>query len=132
MKKTMIALALVLVIAAVTIICTSCAKKEEVLEKGKVSYTVVNNTGKKVTGITLSDKRSDYKTEAKPHNGLPDGNSIGIELNAMLEKGSPNVMFGFTVEGGDNFTAQIVQKNGTITMLIEDGSPAFKISEPGK
>lgn len=124
---------LVLVIAAAAIVCVSCAKKEEVFEDGKVSYTVVNSTGKKVTLISLADTRSDNKMEAKPlEGGLPDGQSVGIELNAKLEKNAPSVMFTFTVEGGDNLSAHISHKNGTITMLTEDGGLSYTISEPGK
>ena len=133
MKKVILTLALVLVIVAAAIVCVSCAKKEEVLESGMVSYTIVNNTGKNVTLISLSDNRSNNRIEAKPQEGgLPDGQSVGIELNAMLEKNAPDVMFTFTVEGGDNLSAQINRKSGTITMLLEDGRPTFSISEPGK
>ena len=133
MKRTIMALALVLVIAAVAVVCVSCAKKEEKLEEGKVSYTIVNNTGKNVTAISLSDTRSENKMEATPgEGGLPDGQSVGIELSAMLEKNAPDVMFGFTVEGGDNLVGHIMQSSGTVTLKIEDGRPAFDISEPGK
>ena len=133
MKKTILALALVLVIAATAIVCVSCTKKEAAFEKGKVSYTVVNSTGKNVIRISLSDMRSESKMESEPQGGgLPDGQSVGIEMNAMLEKNAPDVMFTFTVEGGDNLSAQINRKSGTITMLLEDGRPTFSISEPGK
>ncbi len=133
MKRMIIALALVLVIAAVAVVCVSCAKKEETLEKGTVSYTIVNNTGKKVPVITLSDTRSENKVESKAgEGGLPDGQSIAYEMEAVLEKNAPDVMFGFTVEGGDNLTGHIMQKTGTITMKLEDGTPAYDISEPGK
>ena len=133
MKRTILALALVLVIAAVAVVCVSCAKKEEKLEEGKVRYTIVNNTGKNVTAISLSDTRSENKVEATPgEGGLPDGQSVGIELSAMLEKNAPDVMFGFTVEGGDNLVGHIMQSSGTVTLKIEDGRPAFDISEPGK
>ena len=128
MKKTIVALALVLVIALVAVVCVSCAKKEEALTEGKVSYTVVNNTGKNVTLITLSDTRSENKVEAAPQEGgLPDGQSVGIELPAMLEKNAPDVMFGFTVEGGDNVVAHIQHKTATLTLKLEDGSPTFDI-----
>ena len=73
-KKIIVITALVLVLAAVAIVCGSCAKKEEpAYEKGKVSYTVVNNTGKNVTEIVLSDNRSENKVVSKPgEGGLPD------------------------------------------------------------
>lgn len=133
MKRKMMILALVLVLAAAAVVCVSCAKKEEAYEEGKVTYTIVNSTGKNVTGISLADNRSANKMEAKPEEGgLPDGQSVGMEMIAMLEKGAPDVMFTFTVEGGDNLSAQIGQKSGTITMLTEDGRPTFSISEPGK
>jgi hypothetical protein len=134
MKKIIPVLVLVLVIAAVAVVCVSCAKKEEeVFEDGKVSYTVVNNTGKNVILLSLADTRSDNKMEAKPlENGLPDGESVGLELNAKLEKNAPSVMFTFTVEGGDYLSAQIQRKNGTITMLSKDGKLDYTISEPGK
>ena len=133
MKKTILALALVLVIALVAVVCVSCAKKEDALEKGNVSYTVVNNTGKNVTLITLSDTRSENKVEAAAgEGGLPDGQSTGIELPVMLEKNAPDVMFGFTVEGGDNLVSHIMQQNGTLTLKITDDGLALDISEPGK
>ncbi len=128
MKKKILALALVLVIAAVAVVCVSCAKKEETLVKGNVKYTVVNSTGKNVTAITLSDTRSENKVDSKPgEGGLPDGQSIVLELPAMLEKNAPDVMFGFTVEGGDNVIAHIMQPSGTVTMKLENGGPTFDV-----
>ena len=135
MKKTMMIAALVLVLAAVALVCASCAKKEEpVYENGKVSYTVINSTGKNVTEIVLSDNRSENKVVSKPgEGGLPDGQSVGLELPALLENNGADVMFTFTVEGGNNLSAQIGRKSGTITMLTEDdGTLTYKISEPGK
>ena len=128
MKKKILALALVLVIAAVAGVCVSCAKKEE-LKDGKVSYTIVNNTGKNVTEITLSDRKSDNKTTGKAgEGGLPDGQSIGIEMPVKLENDTTaDVMFGYTVEGGDSVTGSIIKVNGTITMKITDGSLTFDI-----
>ena len=133
-KKIMMIAALVLVLAATAIVCASCAKKEEpAYENGKVTYTVVNNTGKNVTEIVLSDNRSENKVVSKPgEGGLPDGQSVVLEIPAMLENNGADVMFTFTVEGGNNLSAQIGQKSGTITMLTENGSLEFKISEPGK
>ena len=133
-KKTIVITALVLVLAAVAVVCGSCSKKEEpAYENGKVSYTVVNNTGKNVTEIVLSDNRSENKVVSKPgEGGLPDGQSVGIELPAMLENNGADVMFSFTVEGGNNLSAHIGQTTGTITMVTENGSLEFKISEPGK
>ena len=128
MKKMILALALVLVIAAVAVVCVSCAKKEETLVKGNVKYTIVNSTGKNVTAITLSDTRSENKVDSEPgEGGLPDGQYIVLELPVMLEKNAPDVMFGFTVEGGDNVTAHIMQPSGTVTMKLEDGRPAFDV-----
>ena len=132
MKKKMFILVLALVIAAVAIVCTSCAKKEETFEKGKVSYTIGNNTGKNVTAITLSDMRSENKMESIPDGGLADGESVGIELPAMLEKNAPDVLFSFTVEGGNNLSVHISQKSGTITMLTGNDGLTTRISEPGK
>ena len=133
MKKKIIALALILVIAAAAVVCVSCAKKEEALVDGKVSYTIVNSTGKNVTLITLSDTRSDNKVESKPgESGLPDGQSIALELPVKLEKNAPDIMFGFTVEGGDNVVAHVMQQTGTITLLTKDDGISFEISAPGK
>ena len=128
MKKKILVLALALVIVAVAVVCVSCAKKEE-LKDGKVSYTIVNNTGKKVTEITLSDRKSDNKVESKPEEGgMPDGDSIGLELPVKLENDTTaDVMFGYTVEGSDNVTGSIMKVNGTITMKIVDGSLTFDI-----
>ena len=128
MKKKILVLVLALVIAAVAVVCGSCAKKDE-LKDGKVSYTIVNNTGKNVTEITLSDRKSDNKVESKPEEGgMPDGDSIGLELPVKLENDTTaDVMFGYTVEGGDNVTGSIMKVNGTITMKIVDGSLTFDI-----
>ncbi len=130
--KKIIALVLVLVLALV--VFSSCSKKEETPEKDTVSYTIVNSTGKKVTEVTLSDTRGDSKVESKAgEGGLPDGQSIGLELQVVMENNAPDVMFGFTVEGGDNLVGHIMQKSGTITLkLDEEGRPAYDISEPGK
>ena len=128
MKKKILVLVLALVIAAVAVVCVSCAKKDE-LKDGKVSYTIVNNTGKNVTEITLSDRKSDNKVESKPEEGgMPDGDSIGLELPVKLENDTTaDVMFGYTVEGGNNVTGSIMKVNGTITMKIVDGSLTFDI-----
>ena len=128
MKKKILVLALVLMIVAVAVVCVSCAKKEDALIKGNVKYTIVNSTGKNVTLITLSDTRSDNKVESKPgEGGLPDGQSVELEIPAMLEKNAPDVMFGFTVEGGDNVNAHIMQSSGTITMVTRDDGISFDI-----
>ena len=125
MKRKILALALVLVIAAAAVVCVSCAKKEETPEKGKVSYTIVNNTGKNVTEIILSDTRSEEKVVATPaEGGLPDGESVGIEMDAMLEKNAPDVILDCTLEGVDKTGGHIIRKNGTITLLIRNGIPA--------
>ena len=129
MKKKILALALAVVMAAIAIVCVSCGKKEAKFEDGKVSYTVVNNTGKSVTEIILSDTRSENKVVSKTEEGgLPDGQSIGLELPVKLENDTTaDVMFGYTVEGGDNVTGSIMKVNGTITMKIVDGSLTFDI-----
>ena len=128
MKKKILVLALALVIAAVAIVCVSCAKKEE-LKDVKVSYTIVNNTGKNVTEMTLSDNKSDNKVESKAgEGGLADGESIGIEMAVKLENDTAaDVMFGYTVEGGDSMTAPVTKLNGTITLKITDGNPDFVV-----
>ncbi len=93
----------------------------------------MNSTGKNVTLITLSDTRSENKVEATPgEGGLPDGQSTVIGLPVMLEKNAPDVMFGFTVEGGDSIVSHIMQQSGTITLKLEDGAPALDITDPGK
>ena len=133
MTKAIFKLALALVLAVAVITCVSCAKKPEAPVEGKVSYTVINNTGKNVTEITLADNRSENKVESKPGgSGLPDGESIGLELPVRLEKNAPDVMFGFTVEGGDNVVAHIMQQKGTITLVNGSDGITFQLSEPGK
>ena len=127
MKKKILVLALALVIVAVAVVCVSCAKKEEP-QTVKVSYTIVNNTGKNVTEITLSDRKSDNKTTGKAgEGGLPDGQSTGIEMEVTKEKDMIDVMFSYTVEGGDSMMGPIVKENGTITLKIVDGSLTFEV-----
>ena len=128
MKKKIMVLVLALVIVAVAVVCVSCAKKDE-LKDGKVSYTIVNNTGKNVTEITLSDRKSDNKVESKPEEGgMPDGDSIGLELPVKLENDTTaDVMFGYTVEGGDSMLAPIAKVSGTITMKITEDGLGFDI-----
>ena len=133
MKKIIVALVLALALAIVGIVCASGAKKEPALEKGTVSYTVVNNTGKNVIKMSLSDMRSENKMEAEPQEGgLPDGQSVGIELPAMLEKNAPDVMFSYTVEDGSSVFAHVYQKTGTITLLNSSDGITFQISTPAK
>ena len=128
MKKKILILALALVIVAVAVVCVSCAKKEEP-QTVKVSYTIVNNTGKNVTEITLSDRKSDNKTTGKAgEGGLPDGQSTGIEMEVTKEKDMIDVMFSYTVEGGDSMMGPIVKENGTITLkLTDDGKLDFVV-----
>ena len=127
MKKKILVLALALVIVAVAVVCVSCAKKEEP-QTVKVSYTIVNNTGKNVTETTLSDQKSSNKLESKAgEGGLPDGQSTGIEMEVTKEKDMIDVMFGYTVEGGDSMMGPIVKENGTITLKIVDDTLTFEI-----
>ena len=127
MKKKILVLALALVIVAVAVVCVSCAKKEEP-QTVKVSYTIVNNTGKNVTETTLSDQKSSNKLESKAgEGGLPDGQSTGIEMEVTKEKDMIDVMFSYTVEGGDSMMGPIVKENGTITLKIVDGSLTFEV-----
>ena len=127
MKKKIMVLVLALVIAAVAVVCVSCAKKEE-LKDGKVNYTIVNNTGKNVTEITLADKKSENKTTGQAgEGGLPDGQSIGIEMPVKMDNDTVEVMFGYTVEGGDSMLTPIIKQNGTITMKLTDGKLDFSI-----
>ena len=128
MKKKILILALALVIVAVAVVCVSCAKKEEP-QTVKVSYTIVNNTGKNVTETTLSDQKSSNKLESKAgEGGLPDGQSIGIVMEVKKEKDMIDVMFGYTVEGGDSMMGPIVKENGTITLkLTDDGKLDFSV-----
>ena len=127
MKKKILILALALVIVAVAVVCVSCAKKEEP-QTVKVSYTIVNNTGKNVTETTLSDQKSSNKLESKAgEDGLPDGQSTGIEMEVKKEKDTIDVMFGYTVEGGDSMMGPIVKENGTITLKLTDGKLDFSV-----
>ena len=128
MKKKILILALALVIIAVAVVCVSCAKKEEP-QTVKVSYTIVNNTGKNVTETTLSDQKSSNKLESKAgEGGLPDGQSTGIEMEVTKEKDMIDVMFSYTVEGGDSMMGPIVKENGTITLkLTDDGKLDFVV-----
>ena len=128
MKKKILILALALVIVAVAVVCVSCAKKGEP-QTVKVSYTIVNNTGKNVTETTLSDQKSSNKLESKAgEGGLPDGQSTGIEMEVTKEKDMIDVMFGYTVEGGDSMMGPIVKENGTITLkLTDDGKLDFSV-----
>ena len=127
MKKKILILALALVIVAVAVVCVSCAKKEEP-QTVKVSYTIVNNTGKNVTETTLSDQKSSNKLESKAgEGGLPDGQSTGIEMDVKMENDTIDVMFGYTVEGGDSMMGPIVKENGTITLKLTDGKLDFSV-----
>ena len=127
MKKKILVLALALVIVAVAVVCVSCAKKEEP-QTVKVSYTIVNNTGKNVTETTLSDQKSSNKLESKAgEGGLPDGQSTGIEMEVTKEKDMIDVMFSYTVEGGDSMMGPIVKENGTITLKLTDGKLDFDV-----
>ena len=127
MKKKILVLVLALVIAAVAVVCVSCAKKEEP-QTVKVSYTIVNNTGKNVTETTLSDQKSSNKLESKAgEGGLPDGQSTGIEMEVTKEKDMIDVMFSYTVEGGDSMMGPIVKENGTITLKLTDGKLDFSV-----
>ena len=127
MKKKILVLALALVIVAVAVVCVSCAKKEEP-KTVKVSYTIVNNTGKNVTETTLSDQKSSNKLESKAgEGGLPDGQSTGIEMEVTKEKDMIDVMFSYTVEGGDSMMGPIVKENGTITLKLTDGKLDFSV-----
>ena len=127
MKKKILILALALVIVAVAVVCISCAKKEEP-QTVKVSYTIVNNTGKNVTETTLSDQKSSNKLESKAgEGGLPDGQSTGIEMEVTKEKDMIDVMFSYTVEGGDSMMGPIVKENGTITLKLTDGKLDFSV-----
>lgn len=133
MKKKLLVLALVLVIAAIAVVCVSCAKEEKKYERGLVTYTVVNKTGKNVTELVMSDNRSDSKLVSKPVEGaMGDGESYGFSITAALENNAPDLQFTFTVEGGSNVSSMIYQKEGTITLLSGENGLTFELSDPAK
>ena len=133
MKKTILILAMILVIAAVAVVCVSCAKKEEKAGTMEmVSFTVVNNTGKNVTEVVLDDKKSENKFTAKPQGVWDDGSIISFSMQAVIEDNAPDLMFTYTVEGGDSMTAPITKPNATITMVTNDDGLSFDLSDPAK
>ncbi len=131
--KKILALILVLVVAAIAVVCTSCAKKEAEDKTEMVSYTVVNNTGKNVTEIAMEDRKGSSKMSAKPEGGgWEDGSFISFSMLAVVENNAPDLMFSFTVEGGNNLSGTVTQKEGTITLVTRDDGIGFDVTAPTK
>ncbi len=133
MKKTVLILAMVLVLAAVAVVCVSCAKKEEKASpREMVSFTVVNNTGKNVTEVVLEDRKSENKLTAKPQGVWDEGSTIAFSMQAVIEENAADLMFTYTVEDGSNYSSTIYQKGGTITLVTRDDGLSFDLSDPAK
>ncbi len=123
MKTKLIALALVLVIAAVAIVCVSCTKKEKVYPTELISFSVVNKTGENITSLVMDDTRMVSKMETKPEGGgWADGESINFSMTAAMENNAPDLQLTITTDTGKNLTTSVLRKNITITVLSgEDG-----------
>ena len=133
MKKIILILVLVLVVATSAVLCVSCAKAPSKYKNEMVNFTVVNQTGKNVTEIAMNDNRSEYSMVAKPQEGgLPDGGSIAFSMIAATENNAPSLMFSFTVEGGDSCGGSVLQKEGTITLVNNADGLGFDVSVPAK
>ncbi len=133
MKKTILVVILILVVGVAAIVCTSCAKKEAEAKFETVAFTVVNNSGKNVTEIVMSDRKSDNKVTAKPQEGgWEDGSSIAFTMTAAIEDNAPNLMFSYTVEGGNNISGTVTQKEGTITLVTRDDGIGFDVTAVAK
>ena len=133
MKKTILVVILILVVGAAAIVCTSCATKEAEAKFETVAFTVVNNSGKNVTEIVMSDRKSDNKLTAKPQEGgWEDGSSIAFTMTAAIEDNAPNLMFSYTVEGGNNVSGTVTQKEGTITLVTRDDGIGFDVTAVAK
>ena len=133
MKKTILVVILILVVGAAAIVCTSCAKKEAEAKFETVAFTVVNNSGKNVTEIVMSDRESENKLTAKPQEGgWEDGSSIAFTMLAAIKDSTPNLMFSYTVEGGNNVAGTVTQKEGTITLVTREDGIGFDVTAVAK
>ncbi len=81
----------------------------------------------------MSDRKSDNKLTAKPQEGgWEDGSSIAFTMTAAIEDNAPNLMFSYTVEGGNNVSGTVTQKEGTITLVTRDDGISFDVTAVAK
>ena len=119
-KKTLI---LVLSLAAVLVLCVSCAAKKA--EEKMVDYRIFNSTGEKVVEITLRDSGGSQKVSVTPAetDGWEEGAVSGFSVNvAEFDR----VLLSWKTESGYTFESSLPLKDTDVTLLPrEDGGIAL-------
>ena len=130
MKKI---LALVLVLAAAVLVCSSCSRKEAKGEVRMVSFKVYNSTGEKIDEISSSSLDGLDSLTVEPQ-------SDSIEKNCLLNVFSVNAAryncqrFSYITESGRKFETTLhMDGDAAITLLPpEKGGIRIVPSNPAK
>ena len=130
MKKI---LALVLVLAAAVLVCSSCSREEAKGEVRMVSFKVYNSTGEKIDEISSSSLDGLDSLTVEPQ-------SDSIEKNCLLNVFSVNAAryncqrFSYITESGRKFETTLhMDGDAAITLLPpEKGSIRIVPSNPAK
>ena len=119
---------LVLALAAVLVLCVSCAAKKA--EEKIVNYQVHTGAGEKVLEITLRNSSGGSKMTVTPaeEGGWGEGAVAGFSVNAAeFDK----VLLSFRTESGYTFESSLPLKD-TIVTLLPRADGGISLSDPAQ
>ena len=135
--KKILAVVLLAVIAVVCVACTTTATSTgttaaKAPETKEFKFTIINETGKGVSSISLKDDNSDNKAEAKYEgDGLENGGKAEMSISAVPDKdGNPSLTVSYTA-GDTEYQAKVNAATAEIKLTAEsDNSGAFEVTTP--
>ena len=131
--KKIIAIVLLLVMAFACVACSRNTNGKSA-ESKLFTYTIVNNTGKEVKDVSLSDNNSTSKTTiAHENNGLAAGSKTTLAVRAVPDgNGNPSLSASYTYNSAE-YQNKVTLPAAEIKFTAGgNGSGAFEITAPQK
>ena len=131
--KKIIAIVLLLVMAFACVACSRNTNGKSA-ESKLFTYTIVNNTGKEVKDVSLSDNNSTSKTTiAYENNGLAAGSKTTLAVRAVPDgNGNPSLTASYTI-GATEYQTKVTSAAAEIKLTPEGpDAGAFEVTAPGK
>jgi len=124
-KKILTVLSLVLVLAAVVVVCTACSGKEEAKEEtAKMNLTFVNQTGETVTKITVKE-RSGSKNQVWQSENIAADSEATVGIDTVVKDGAPDLELEFVTESSQTFATLIDTKGDKTIVMKADPEGGF-------
>lgn len=131
--KKFIAVVLLMVMAVVCVACTS-NKSAQAPETKLYSYTIVNETGKEISNVSIADDKSPNKSEIKYQDTkMENGAKVGLSVSAVPDKdGNPSLTASYTI-GDSQYMVKVTSAAAEIKLTAEgQESGAFQVTTPQK